>query len=419
MKYCKTLLMVAIVLWIQNLCSQERPVYQITKLVNGIYELVADGGGYPVKVIASVGDDGVLIVDSGELEHGDALVDALKTFNKGLPKIIVNTHSHIEHLGGNIAIGKGPIIVGHKNLRDRYINGLYVFNGIPEGALPSITLTDSLNLFFNGEEIRLIAFTGAHDNSDIIVWFTHSKIVCTGALCNNHHFPSVDGEMGDILKYPETAAKVISILPEDVRVVPGHSDDCTIKEYREFYDMLVQTSGIIRTELAKGKDLGELQEEDILARWKTWESYVDRNDWIQYWVKAIQNPKIVSTKRKVYAPIYHAILQSGVDSAMTLYHELKTVHPDQYEFEERTAMWIGRRLAYIGRDDDAIKFLNLCIVENPHTDAAAISQYSLGNVYWNSGVKKLAKEPYKKYLERFPRDETVLDRIKEIEKENK
>lgn len=417
MKHYKLMLLAASLLLIQNLFSQDKPVYQTTKLADGIYELAADGGGYPVKVIASVGDDGLLIVDSGDREEGDALVDELKTFNKGMPKIIINTHSHIEHIGGNIAIGKGPTIIGHKNFRDRYVNGLYVFNQVPDSALPNVTFTDSMSVFFNGEEIRLIAFPGAHDNSDIIVWFTKSKIVCTAALCNGHHFPSVDGELGDILKYPGTVANVISILPEDVRIIPGHGDDCTMKEFREFHDMLVQTSGIIRTELAKGKNLGQLQEEDILADWKSWELYVDRNDWIQYWVKAIQNPKTVSTKKKVYAPIYYAIQQKGADSAIMLYNNLKKMHSDQYEFEERTAMWIGRRLAYTGKNDDAVKFLNLCIKEYPNSEAGAISQYSLGNVYWNSGNKSLAKDPYKKYLERFPKDQTILERMKEIEKE--
>jgi cyclase len=417
MKQIKTFLMVALLLFTQDLFSQKERVYKITKLVDGIYELVTDGGGYPLKVVASVGDDGLLIVDSGDKTNGDALVEALNTFNKGIPKIIINTHSHNEHIAGNISIGKGPTIIGHKNLRDRYINGLYVFNGIPESALPNVTFTDSLSLFFNGEEIRLIAFPGAHDNSDIIVWFTKSKIVCTGALCMNHHFPSVDGELGDILKYPEIVAKVISILPEDVVLVPGHSDDCSMKEYREFQDMLVKTSAIVRSELAKGKNLVELQNEDILADWKTWESYTDRNDWIQYWVRGIQNPKKISMKKKVYALIYHRILQNGVDSALSLYNKLKTMHSDQYEFEERTSMWIGRRLAYIGRNDDAIKFLNLCIVEYPENEATSVSHYSLGNIYWKSGNKKSAKEHYEKYLERFPNDKTVLARIKEIENE--
>jgi len=417
MKYYKLIFQTVLLIICQNIFSQQISGYKITKLAYGIYELITDGGGYPLKVIASVGNDGLLIIDSGDKEHGDSLVAALQTFKKGMPKIIINTHSHIEHIGGNIAIGKGPAIIGHNNLRDRYINGLYVFTEIPESVLPDITFSDSMNLFFNGEEIRLMAFPGAHDNSDIIVWFTNSKIVCTAALCNGHHFPSIDSETGDITKYPETVARIISILPEDILIVPGHGDDCTIKEYRQFYDMLVQTSGIIRTGLTKGKNLEELQEEDILADWRTWESYVDRNSWIQYWVKAIQYPKITSTKKKIYAPVYNTMVQKGVDSAIVLYNTLKTKYSDQYFFEEKTPLWIGRVLAYMGKDDDAAKFLNLCINENPNSDAAFISHYVLGNINWDSGNIKSAKEHYEKYLERFPMDETVPERIKEMEKE--
>ena len=409
----KIIFIVTLLLLPQGLLSQQKPVYQITKLANCIFELSNEDNGYPVKVIVSAGEDGILIVDSGEKELGDALAEAVRSFNKGMPKIIINTHSHIEHLGGNTAIGKGAVIIGHKNLRDRYTNGLYIFNMLPESVLPNVTFTDSLTIFFNGEEIKLLSFTGAHDNSDIIVWFTKSKIVCTAALCGNHHFPSVDGELGNILNYPDVVSKIISILPEDVLIVPGHSSDCTMKEYREFYDMLIKTSDIIRTELDKGKDTRELQKEDILADWKPWESYVDRNAWIKYWVDAIKNQNTPGTKKKVYAPVYYKILESGGDSAIALYNNLKSRHSDDYWFEERTAMWIGRRLANIGMNEDAVKFLNLCITENPGSEAACISHYSLGNIYWNSGSKNLAKEHYIKYLERFPDDETVLKKIKE------
>ena len=186
-----------------------------------------------------------------------------------------------------------------------------------------------------------------------------------------------------------------------------------MNEYREFRDMLIKTSDIIRTELAKGKSIRELQKEDILADWKPWESYVDRNAWIKLWADAIMNPKTGTTKKKIYAPVYYKILESGGDSAIALYKNLKSRHADEYWFEERTAMWIGRRLANIGRNEEAIKFLNLCITENPGSEAAFISHYSLGNIYWNSGSKNPAREHYIKYLERFPEDETVLKRIKE------
>ena len=415
MKKSVMIFILVLTLLIRNGFSQEKKAYKITKLVEGIYELSMDEWGFPVKVIVSVGDDGLLIVDSGTKSYGEALVETLNTFNKGMPKIIINTHSHNEHIAGNVAVGKDAVIIGHRNLRDRYVNGLYVFNGIPEYALPNFTFTDSVSLWFNGQEIRLIAFPGAHDNSDIIALFTKSKVVCTGALCCNHHFPSMDGELDDIRKYPETVEKIISILPEDAIIVPGHSTDCTMKEVREFHDMLLKTSAIIGTEMAKGKSLTGLQDGDILADWSTWESYVSRNDWIEYWYRAIKYPLEVITKTKVYAPIYHTIMQYGADSAISLYNNMKTLHSDQYWFEERTSMWIGRRLIYIGRNDDAVKFLNICIREYPDHDAAYISHYSLGNIYWDSGDKKSAREHYDIYLKRFPNDREIADRLKESE----
>jgi cyclase len=413
MKYIKICFVFYSLFLANSLFSQNTPAYQITKITDGIYELSVDAGGYPEKVIASVGDDGILIVDSGEKENGNALKEALNTFDKGMPKIIINTHSHIEHIGGNIETGKDAVIIGHKNLRDRYINGLYVFNQIPESALPNVTFSDSLSIFFNGEEIKLLAFPGAHDNSDIIVWFTKSKVVCTEALCNNHHFPSIDGELGNILYYPEAVSKVINVLSPDVTIVPGHSADCTMKEFREFKDMLYKTSAIIKAELDKGKSSDKLIEEDILADWKSWESYVDRKAWIEYWAKAFKKPQANTNKRKVYAPIYHAVIESGVDSAIALYKYLKINRSDEYEFEERTAMFIGRRIAnYLGRHEDAIKFLNICINEYPGTEAEAISNYSIGGIYWKKGDKDSAIIYYKKYLEFFPNDKTIQERVK-------
>jgi glyoxylase-like metal-dependent hydrolase (beta-lactamase superfamily II) len=116
MKKIVMIFILVLTLLAQNVFPQEKKAYKITKLTEGIYELSMDEWGFPVKVIVSVGDDGLLIVDSGTKSYGDALVEALNTFNKGMPKIIINTHSHNEHIAGNIAVGKGAVIIGHRNL---------------------------------------------------------------------------------------------------------------------------------------------------------------------------------------------------------------------------------------------------------------------------------------------------------------
>ena len=186
-----------------------------------------------------------------------------------------------------------------------------------------------------------------------------------------------------------------------------------MKEFRRFHEMLTKTSGIIRVELATGKDLQKIQNENALADWAAWELYVDRNAWIEYWVKGFKNPKKNDLRTKIYAPIYHAVKQSGGDAAVALYLDLKKNHTEQYYFDERTALYIGRRLAYTNKNADAIKFLNICLEEYPGTEAESIAHYSLGNVYWKADNRAKAREHYKLYLKKYPKDETALERIKE------
>lgn len=395
--------------------SQENPSYKIDQLTEKVFVLSMDVGGYADKAIASVGSDGLLLVESGDKENGSALKEALMTFRKGLPKIIINTHSHIEHVGGNIAVGDSAMIIGHEKMRDRYINGGYIFNDIPEKYLPQITFKDSMSVYFNGEEIKLLAFPGAHDNSDIIVWFTNSKVVCTAALCSNKHFPSIDGEYGDIMEYIPTVEKVISRLPDDIKVVPGHSDNCTMKEFKEFRDMLVTTSNIVNTEIEKGSDLSAMIEKDILADWTSYESYATKDYWIQLWYNGFKNPRpIQSDKPKPYRIILDKINSEGAVAAINLYRKLKSENNPAYFYDDRILMYIGTQLWAKQKNEDAVLFLRACINEIPESDAAYKSYGRLGAIYRGMKKPELAKECYNKYLERFPFDKRVAKIVSEL-----
>jgi len=418
-------------------------MFEVTKLADGIFKLSTDGGGYTVKVIASVGPDGILLVDTGQLATGEALKAALQTLlteqasqgrgasagtpapfgTAGLggasPKVIINTHSHIEHTAGNMAFGAGPLIIGHENLRARLRSGAYLFDEFPEEALPRLTFSESMSLRFNGEEIRLIAFTGAHDNSDIIVWFTKSKVVCVGALCNGRHFPSVDEETGDVLKYPETAARVIAALPEDVRIIPGHGEDCTMEDFRAFQSMLVNTTEVVRRRLAEGKDADTLKAQDVLKDWTAFEcSYVDRNEWIDYLVKGLQGKtESEKARRKLFEPLYYAWKEKGADAAVGLYREMKATQSDSYPFDEMTPLYIAYKLFNSGKPDASLKFFELTLSEYPEGQYAYLCHYYLGRIHDQAGDKDLAVQSYRKSLELNPDNPKVAQRLKELEQE--
>ena len=401
------------VIMTMSIHAQENSTYAVTQLTDHIYKLTIDGGGYAVKVIASIGPDGVLLVDAGQKGHAEALKSTLASMTNEAPKIIVNTHAHMEHIGGNAAFGFSPIIIGHERLRTRMRGGSFLFEEIPDEALPDITFADSMSLYFNGEQIKLMAFPGAHDNCDIMVWFTGSKIVCVGALSNGTHFPSVDGTWGNVYRYPEVVAGVIAALPEDVLIVPGHGEDGNMNEYRKFHDMLVKTTERVRAEAGKGKDAATLAKEDILKQWSSFEgSYVDRAGWIDYLVKGLKPP---DERRAIFEPMYYAWKEKGVDGAVETYRDLKKNHSDEYKFIEIQLLSIPHKLLAAGRYADAVKLLDLWFEEYPEGEYAWLAHHDLGAACMKLGDKDRARQNLKKSLELNPDNSEAKQFLEELD----
>ena len=154
--------------------------------------LTTDQGAYTTNTIASVGEDGVLLVDTQAEGDAEALKKVVDGFGKGSPKIIINTHRHVEHVGGNAIFGEDPIVIAHDLVPAKLRSGSYLFNEFPRATFPDITFGDTMTLWFNGEEIVLTEMSGSHDDNEIIVHFTHSKVVHLSSLANGFNFPSVD-----------------------------------------------------------------------------------------------------------------------------------------------------------------------------------------------------------------------------------
>jgi cyclase len=390
--------------------APQKPVFATEQIVPGLYELSFDAGGYPDKVVVSVGDDGLLVVDTGEGRTGQALAAALAAYGKGTPRVVINTHSHLEHMGGNAAIGRGAVIIAHRATRERFLDGLYAIGDFPPSALPNLTFTDSLSLHFNGEDVRLAAFPGAHSDGDIVVLFTRSKVAVVGAVCMGGHFPSVDGDVGDVTRYPEVTARALAWLPEDVRIVPAHAPDCDMAQARRFLAMLRETGAIVKRGMAEGRDLDHLRVADVLAPYRSFESsYVKRGDWLECWYEGLSAPK--PARPRPYAPVLAALRARGAVAAVDEYSRLRQARPADWWFEDRALMYMGRRLARLKRDADAIAFLDRCIAEYPGSEGAAVSHDVLATVCERGGDSTRAATHLRAYLERHPGDRGASRRL--------
>ena len=89
--------------------QSESPI-KVTQLTDHIYQLSTDQGSYTTNVLMFVGDDGVLLVDTGEPDTAEELKKVVLSFGKGAPKYIINTHRHVEHLGANALFGDSAVI---------------------------------------------------------------------------------------------------------------------------------------------------------------------------------------------------------------------------------------------------------------------------------------------------------------------
>jgi glyoxylase-like metal-dependent hydrolase (beta-lactamase superfamily II) len=79
--------------------SQDSSPTQVTELTEGLYRIQIDAGAWITNMVAFVGKDGLLLVDSGEKEFLESITEELKKLFPGDPTYILNTHAHVDHTG--------------------------------------------------------------------------------------------------------------------------------------------------------------------------------------------------------------------------------------------------------------------------------------------------------------------------------
>jgi len=396
------------------LLAQEESTVVVSELTEHRYLLTTDQGAYTTHTIASVGDDGVLLVDTQAEGDAEALKREVDAFNKGTPVYIINTHRHVEHIGGNAIFGETPIVIAHELVPEKLRSGSFLFEEYPDATFPDITLADSLSLFFNGERIRIVAMPGSHDDNEIMVHFTESKVVHLSSLVNGFNFPSIDSD-GDALKFAELVSKAMELLPADVTIVSGHNKTGTWEDLRAYHDMLVSTTEVVKAGLDSGKDLETLQKDSVLSEWAHYAgSYVSTEEWIEYLVDALE-PDDEPDKKDIYEPLYYAMKDGGTEAAIKRYFELKG--DDAYDITELELLIIGDKLLAKEKFPEAIEFLLLSLQEFPSSKYAYYVHYDLALAFQEQGDKSAAIQHCEQAVELkidFQSAAELLEELKEM-----
>jgi cyclase len=250
-----------------------------TKVSGNIYMLEGAGG----NIAASIGEDGIVIVDDQFAPLADKIQASLKSLgitDKPV-RFVINTHYHGDHTGGNAPFANnGSTVIAQENVRKRMTSGGTAGNGgtihmenkpAEKAALPIITFEHDVTVHLNGEDIRALHFPAGHTDGDSIIFFPKNNVVHMGDDFVRYGFPFIDVSSGGSVQGMIAAMeKATAQLPADVKVIPGHGVLSNLDDVRDFTKMLKETSGVVQKALDEHKSLAQMKQDKILEPWKKW-----------------------------------------------------------------------------------------------------------------------------------------------------
>lgn len=250
-----------------------------TKVSGNIYMLEGAGG----NIAASIGDDGIVIVDDQFAPLAEKIQASLKSLgitDKPV-RFVINTHYHGDHTGGNAPFANaGSTVIAQDNVRKRMASGGTAGNGgsikmdvkpAEKEALPIITFEHDVTVHLNGEDIRALHFPAGHTDGDSIIFFPKNNVVHMGDDFVRYGFPFIDVSSGGSVQGMIAAMeKATAQLPADVKVIPGHGQLSNLDDVRAFTTMLKETSAAVQKALDAHKTLEQMKQEKILEPWQKW-----------------------------------------------------------------------------------------------------------------------------------------------------
>jgi cyclase len=246
---------------------------KVSKVAGSVYMLQGVGG----NIGASVGDDGIVLIDDESGPLSEKIQAALRALTDKPLRFVINTHYHGDHIGGNAYFQRQAPVIAHDNVRKRLESGGATGNGgsmhfaaqpQPADALPVITFDHAVTVHMNGEDIRVLHFPSGHTDGDSVIFFSKSNVVHMGDEFVTH-FPFIDVEAGGSLNgMIDAVEQVVAQVPADVKVIPGHGQVSSLDDLRAYLTMLKVTRDTVARALKDGKTLKQMKQEKILDPWK-------------------------------------------------------------------------------------------------------------------------------------------------------
>jgi cyclase len=250
---------------------------------------VISGAGANITV--QVGDQVVIVVDSGVPQRSDEVLAAIRSVTDKHILFIINTSADEDHTGGNENLSKagwalpntarsplqkqgeerylmspGASIIAHYNVLEKMSAPTGKEPPVPSALWPTDTYDTRYWRLYNDEGVWIYHPPKAHTDGDSYVLFRKSDVVSTGDILNLASYPVIKADQGGSIDGVVGALnQIIDFLEPKANeeggtyVIPGHGHVCDRHDVVDYRDMLTIIRGRIQYFIKQGMTLEEVK----------------------------------------------------------------------------------------------------------------------------------------------------------------
>jgi cyclase len=230
-----------------------------------------DGSGGRVMVL--FGSDGVLMVDTQNGQVAEKTMRAIRSFSDAPIKVVVNSHIHSDHTGGNQFFGKlGTLIYAQENLREEMLSPSDGGAAPDPSGVPTITYqytapgVSAVTIHMNGETVDVIPMMPSHTAGDTIVHFKKANAIYIEDFYRNVGYPFADQANGGSIQGMIDAIDLVNKLADpDTTLVPGHGTLIKKKDLVGYRAMIVDVMAKVKKLRDQGKSLNDVLAANLTA----------------------------------------------------------------------------------------------------------------------------------------------------------
>ena len=236
----------------------------VEKVKDNLFVIRGAGGNTAVFVTAS----GVTVVDTKNPGWGQVLLDKIKTVTDKPVTRVINTHTHYDHVSGNIAMPATVEIIAQENTAKRMpvfttVTGRgeteNVFKANPGKGIAKRTFKDKMTVGSGADQINLYYFGPAHTGGDAFVEFAALHVMHAGDVFARKGVPLMDQDNGGSgVQFAATVRKAVDGVKGVDTIINGHTPaQTTPAEMREFADFVADYVAHVQAAKKAGKTAEE------------------------------------------------------------------------------------------------------------------------------------------------------------------